>query len=56
MLAYPFDVVLIRILFLYKNPLFDLVPLRSFSFFFLEERDIKGQVKYFFTPDFNRGG
>ena len=36
-----------------QNPLFDLVCLSFFYYFLvLEERDIK----YIFTPDFNRGG
>ena len=57
MLACPFDLVLIHILFLYKTPLYDLVCLSFFYYFlFLEERDIKLKIKDIFTPDFNRGG
>ena len=60
-LACLFDLVLTHILFLYKNPLFDLVCLVFFVifcyiFFFLEERDIKWKVIYIFTLDFNKGG
>ena len=38
-------------------PLFDLVSLAFLCYFlFWEERDIKFEQKYLFTPDFNRGG
>ena len=42
-----------------KRPilLFDLVSLAFLCYFlFWEERDIKFEQKYIFTPDFNRGG
>ena len=38
-------------------PLFDLVFLAFLCYFlFWEERDIKFEQKYLFTPDFNRDG
>ena len=38
-------------------PLLDLVSLAFLCYFlFREERDIKFEQKYLFTPDFNRGG
>ena len=38
-------------------PLFDLVFLAFLLYFlFGEERDIKFEQQYLFTPDFNRGG
>ena len=38
-------------------PLFNLVSLAFLCYFlFWEERDIKFEQKYLFTPDFNRGG
>ena len=38
-------------------PLFDLVSLVFLCYFlFWEERDIKFEQKYLFTPEFNRGG
>ena len=38
-------------------PLFDLVSLAFLCYFlFWEERDIKFEQKYLFTPDFNKGG
>ena len=38
-------------------PLLDLVSLAFLCYFlFWEERDIKFEQKYLFTPDFNRGG
>ena len=38
-------------------PLFDLVSLPFYCYFlFWEERDIKFEQKYLFTPDFNGGG
>ena len=49
--------IFLGMFFMFKIPLFDFVSLAFLCYFlFWEERDIKFEQKYLFTPDFNRSG